>query len=270
MTEPAAGAGVEDRTSLEEERDFLLRSLRDLDDERAAGDLDPGDYDALHADYTARAAAALRRLQALDAPAAPAPVPDPPGPSPSPSSDARHRHGWLRSRALVVVLVAAVAAVVVSWAVVRASGSRLPGSVATGGAVGEAKVAQLLLAGQQAAAKGDGVTALKDLEAVLRADPNQVQALAAEGWILAQTEQPQLLNQGIGLLQRASKLDPTYPPTYIYLGVSYLTEHDYSDAIPALTWYLGHSPDPALVPRVTQALAQAEAGAARTPPTTTP
>lgn len=265
MTEPAAGAGVEDRTSLEEERDFLLRSLRDLDDERAAGDLGPGDYDALHADYTARAAAVLRRIQALDAPASPAPAPDPDSPPPPVLAGGR-RQSWLRSRALVVIAVAAVAAAGVSWAVVRASGSRLPGNVATGGAVGEAKVAQLLLAGQQAAAKGDGVTALKDLETVLKADPNQVQALAAEGWILAQTQQPQLLAQGIGLLQRASKLDPTYPPTYIYLGVSYLTEHDYSDAVPALTWYLGHNPDPALVPRVQQALAQAKAGAARTPP----
>ena len=41
---------------LEEEREFLLRSLRDLEREREAGDIDDDDYRTLHDDYTARAA----------------------------------------------------------------------------------------------------------------------------------------------------------------------------------------------------------------------
>ena len=42
------------------EREFLLRSLEDLEREHDAGDLDDADYTALKDDYTARAAAALR------------------------------------------------------------------------------------------------------------------------------------------------------------------------------------------------------------------
>lgn len=44
----------------DEEREFLLRSLRDLDAEFAAGDIDEADYHTLRDDYTARAAALLR------------------------------------------------------------------------------------------------------------------------------------------------------------------------------------------------------------------
>lgn len=48
--------------ALEEERDFLLRSLADLDAEHAAGDIDDADYEALKDDYTRRAAAAIRGI----------------------------------------------------------------------------------------------------------------------------------------------------------------------------------------------------------------
>ncbi len=47
----------------EEERDFLLRSLDDLDAERAAGNIDDETYERLHDDYTARAAIAVRAMQ---------------------------------------------------------------------------------------------------------------------------------------------------------------------------------------------------------------
>jgi len=50
------------------EKEFLLRSLRDLEDERAAGDIDDDDYATLKQDYTARAAAVLKALRADVAP----------------------------------------------------------------------------------------------------------------------------------------------------------------------------------------------------------
>jgi hypothetical protein len=45
---------------LEEERDFLLRSLRDLDREHEAGEIEEDDYRSLRDGYTARAASVLR------------------------------------------------------------------------------------------------------------------------------------------------------------------------------------------------------------------
>src|SRR5947209_17390936 len=47
---------------LEVQRRFLLQSLKDLDSERAAGDIDEGDYRTLKDDYTARAAAVLHAI----------------------------------------------------------------------------------------------------------------------------------------------------------------------------------------------------------------
>ena len=47
---------------LEEDREYLLRSLDDLEREHDAGDLDDADYQVLKEDYTARAAEVLRAL----------------------------------------------------------------------------------------------------------------------------------------------------------------------------------------------------------------
>jgi hypothetical protein len=48
--------------TLEDEREFLLRSLDDLDSELVAGNIDPDTYRVLHDDYTARASAVIRSI----------------------------------------------------------------------------------------------------------------------------------------------------------------------------------------------------------------
>src|SRR5690606_392728 len=81
---PRRGASVSDRPGdeipapLQEQRAFLLRSLEDLEREYAAGDVDEVDYRSLKDDYTARAAAVIRAIEAGRAAAAePAPPPAP-------------------------------------------------------------------------------------------------------------------------------------------------------------------------------------------------
>ena len=58
---------------LRDEQQFLLDSLRDLERERAAGDIDEHDYTTLRDGYIARAAAITRELDgsAEPEPAAP-------------------------------------------------------------------------------------------------------------------------------------------------------------------------------------------------------
>ena len=59
-------AGIDldaDLDALQQEREFLLRSLRDLEAEHQAGDIDETDYGSLRDDYTARAAAVLRAIE---------------------------------------------------------------------------------------------------------------------------------------------------------------------------------------------------------------
>ena len=62
---------MSDQTALESERDFLLRSLDDLESERDAGNIDDETYRTLHEDYTARAAIAC---SSVPSPVASAPV----------------------------------------------------------------------------------------------------------------------------------------------------------------------------------------------------
>ena len=52
---------------LEQERDFLLASLADLEAEHAAGDLDDADFEQLHADYTVRTADLIRQIEERNA-----------------------------------------------------------------------------------------------------------------------------------------------------------------------------------------------------------
>ena len=251
-----------DRTALEDERDFCLRSLRDLDAERDAGDLSDDDYAALRDAYVARAAAALR---ALDAPPAPSSVAvvasnghvahDEPSDPPA----RRRRRPGRRSVLIGVAVVAVLGGI--AGAVVAGSSPRQQGEEITGQALGAQAEAQTIQAATTAAAKGDTVTALKDYQKVLQGNPTQVEALTGEGWILAQTQQPAYLQQGIGLLGQAERASPSYPPAHLYRGISLLSEDDYTDAIPELQWYLAHNPDPSLVKQVRQALLQAQSKA---------
>ena len=257
-------------TRLAEDREFLERSLADLDAEHAAGDLAERDWRDLRTSYEARLAAVVAAIEGAPADASaaqtPAPVPPPTaageGTSEGAPAAVGQRGGARRRWPLIAAGVVLVAAVVGGLAL-RSSSARLPSGVATGAAVGSERSAQLLAAAASASAKGDNLKAVEDYEAVLKVDPNQIVALTGEGWILAQTQQPGLLQQGVGLLSRALQAQPGYPPAHVYRGVAYLSEDDYADAVTDLQWYLGHDPDPTLVARVQSALATAQAGLAR-------
>jgi tetratricopeptide (TPR) repeat protein len=246
---------MSDREALEEERDFCLRSLRDLDAELAAGDIDAADYEVLRDSYTVRAAASLRALDGLDP--RPAIQDDAGAVSPAPATARTTPMNWRRR-----VGVAAGALLVAggsSWAVVASSATRIPGQEITGQALGSQQISSQLIAAQSYLDKGDDVSALKAYQKILMAQPDQPEALTGEGWLLAQTQQPALLRQGLGMLASAERYAPAYAPAHLYRGISLLSEDDYADAIPELQWYLGHSPDPALAPKVRQALQQAQA-----------
>lgn len=270
MSEPG---GNLDRGPTEEERDFYLRSLRDLDEEFAAGDMDEGDYRVLKAAYTARAAAVLRALDSVADDSLPAPPSSNGSSSHSDWADRTATSGHIESRSpsglatwrrrvgvgVAVVLLAGGA----SWAVVASSATRLSGEEITGNALGSQAIARGLSRAAQAEAKGDQLSAIKDYQAILNSDPNQPEALTGEGWLLAQTQQPGLLRQGLRMLGTAEGVAPEYAPAHVYRGIALLSEGDYSSAVPELEWYLNHNPDPQLAPRIRQALQEAQAKAAQ-------
>jgi hypothetical protein len=285
---------------LEEEREFFLRSLRDLDAERAAGDLDELDYQGLRDDYTVRAAQVLRELAELDEPgdptieAGPAATPAVTAPSPRPEKLRRAERNELseederpeehgrpaegaqpdplrrrtrRTRTLVLcgLAVSAVVAVVVVVLVTGgSSGSSSGASTVQSRAAAQQKINGLLDQAQQTAT-ANPVGALKDYQQVLRIDPNQPEALTGEGWLLVETQEPDLVTRGLGQLLHAEQSSPDYAPAHLYRGLGLLVRDDYSEAIPELQWYLGHDPDPTLRSVVQQALANAQKAAGAAP-----
>ena len=163
--------------SLEAERDFLLRSLDDLDTERAAGNIDDATYERLHADYTARAAAVLRRLRdGLDVALPVAPKP----------TGARR---WLP--VAVVLLFAVGAAVFLAQSV----GDRAPGGSVTGNSPTLDTAAQT-----------------QTLADTVKRRPNDYNArIAYARSLLANDPQEAVVQYG-----EAAKLDPTQPEPLAY------------------------------------------------------
>lgn len=183
--------------ALEEQRDFLLGSLDDLEREKAAGDIDDADYEALKDDYTARAAAVLRALDEGGARFA----------------SARRPGSW-RFVAMVVAGVLVVGAGA-GLLLARASGTRAGNESITGDirlGTREELARCLDLFSQQ-----EVLEAVQCYDAVLEADPENVEALTYRGWALIQST---LVDEGLTYLDRAIAADPEYPDAHVFRGIT--------------------------------------------------
>ena len=258
--------GVEDRprAELEEERDFLLRSLEDLDRERAEGEIEEADYQALKDDYTARAAAALRAIEAT-------------GTVPLPGAGEGHRRpsrGPRRSlRVVAVVVGVAMLAGSAGALVARSAGERLPGDPATGdiAATGPSTAAARDLArARQLTAEGKTLEAIKVYDGVLAAQPDHPEALAYRGWLVRlagrQAGNPALMGKGLQYLDRAVAADPSYPDAHLFRGLMlYQDKGDPAAAVVELRLFLSSNPPPEMAGLVQDTLRRAEADAAARP-----
>lgn len=196
------------RRNLEEQRDFLLASLRDLERERAAGDVDDADFEALRSSYTARAAEIIRRLQHD-------------GVAPDATSVETEKRRV--PRRLVGVLVVVAFAVGLGVFVARQSGQRLPGETASGG-IADSTANKLAQARQLNFT--DPITAINIYSDVLKVDPDNVEALTYRSWLLAltardaeQSVRDAAVQTAILGLGRATLLDDSYPDAHCFLGI---------------------------------------------------
>jgi tetratricopeptide (TPR) repeat protein len=181
---------------LEEERAFLLRSLRDLDAEHEAGDVDQHDYDSLRDDYTARAARVIRTIERHQARRA---VEEP------------RASRWRRvGVAAGVVLFALLAGVIVA----QATGRRQAGETATG-SIRETSRQQIDRA-IQTAATGDYDAAVAMLDDIVAVAPDNVEALTYKGWFQYRAGDG---GDGVDSLTAAVQADPTFPATHAFLAV---------------------------------------------------
>jgi cytochrome c-type biogenesis protein CcmH len=250
---------TEAETEREEEREFLLRSLDDLEAERAAGNIDDATYQRLHDDYTARAAITVRAMRDGTSDAAT---------EVSPSG--RHR--------LLVVGGLVVFALIAATTMAFALGARLPGDTITGRAREQhvASTADRKRTLVAAVAKDPGSAekrlalarfrlgqrdlagALEDYRVAAGLDPTKAEPFAYSGWIIRLQG---FTDQGLELLDKAVAVEPSYPDAHFFRGFVLLRDKkDPKAAIPEFQQYLVAAPDSPLADQVRSLLAEAVQG----------
>ena len=188
---------------LEDERRFLLRSLRDLDAELEAGDVDVDDYTTLRDGYTKRAADVLREIDAGRA-----------------QLPARRQSSWGRRFAVAAVVVALAAVAVGSSRGRQASASPGRRSPAAPPTMSPSSSPRLGRSSARTSA-----AAQERYQRVLEERPDHPEAVTYSAWLLfigSAGANEELRGAAVATardqLTRATELDPTYPDPHCFLG----------------------------------------------------
>lgn len=209
----------DERAELEAERDFLLRSLDDLDREREAGDVVDDDYVVLRDSYTARAAEVIRRLDSAGIPSS---TTDGASREDAATPERRRRRGSTIAWVVGVVAVAVLAGVLVA----QSTGERLPGQVASGNVESDS-VSGLLARARSLLNPNDPQAALDLYGQVLELEPDNAEALTYLGWLSALSARgvdddaraTQLVQSSLLLLRQATTVDDEYADPHCFLGI---------------------------------------------------
>jgi len=285
---PATRFDPDALASLESERDFLLRSIRDLDVERDAGNLDDERYQALKDDYTARAAAVLRSIEEGG------------GARPAAPPVARKRKLLTGGGVLAFVLVAALALAAAAGKrhdgqsiTGNAQSSQAPPGTGSGGGQNPAAAAAPDPARRAALERqvkehpddaashlvfaryllevGEPAEAVKEYVATARLDPKHAEANAYAGWMLFQVAQSpngdpktvtELMEGALTRLDAAVAASEAYPDAHFFRGMVQLRgKNNPKAAVPDFERYLALVPNGPLNDQVKNLLDQARQAA---------
>lgn len=267
------------REPLLERRSAALRALRELDFEHESGHVSDDDYAELRARYEAETAAVLTELDRLEA--APAARPARP-PAPAPARVGAWRHPLALGAAAMALVVFGVA---LGVGIVRYSepdptaGTPMPGSrplasleppagapAGQGGRPLDPGMLQgMLQAARQSLFAGRPQEASAAYQAVLKRDPQNVDALTHLGLLLVLSadgaQRTQLVDHGLQLFDRALGIDPNYAPALFYRGqVLYEVKRDAPGAIASWEKFVAVTPPGEDRDRVVKLIAQAKSG----------
>ncbi len=215
-----------------DQREFLLRSLEDLEREHEAGDIGEDDYRALKDDYTARAAKALRAEQATAG-----------------STPTRRRRGLLGLAG--VVAFAVLAGVLVA----QASGRRDPGDTATGDIT--QSVTEKLNQARRCFGERDADCALRLYDEVLDEQPSNAEALTYKGWALYALEGDARV--ALTTLLEAATAHRDYPDVHAFLAVVFFRSGFVQQAADELDRLEELDPPPVLLRQVEGLRAEVDA-----------
>ena len=231
MSETAAKPSLDPDVlaALERERDFLLRSLDDLDAERAAGDLDTSDHAALADDYTRRLAEVARSIDeertAFD--------------QVDTKLDTRQRVFTV----IGIVVLAVLAGVLLG----EASGFRSPDDSVTGDI--RQSSAGLLAEADTLTREQRWPEAIEVYDEVLDVAPGNVEALTYRGWLTARLgdDETALLD-----LREAVAVDPTYPDARVFSAIVLDNQLRFTEAAAELAAFDSVDPPEAMLMLVEQ------------------
>ena len=201
---------------LQEKREFLLNSLRDLEREHKFGDIDDQDYESLRKDYVSRAAAVITQIEGLKSESQT--VAD----SIVALNDTPKSRN-LRRSAITLCAVLVVASLA-GWFVAQQSGQRLAGD-SLAGSIEDSTAT--ILSRARATNFVDPKAAIELYTQVLEVDPDNVEALTYRAWLLvliarsagAEVKQLAFVSASSDL-ERAIALAPNYPDAHCFLGIS--------------------------------------------------
>ncbi|QXC60952.1 hypothetical protein KSP35_21985 [Aquihabitans sp. G128] len=205
--------------ALEEQRDFLLRSLQDLEREHDAGDLEDDDYRELRDDYTGRAAETLRAIDEQRAAFA----------------DARTGKG--RGRTLATFGAVILFAVVAGLLVASSLGARKAGDTITGGVDTQQTPSQKAQACVQQMDPQAPSKPIACFRAVLDDDPKNVVALTWLSWQLELSadyvpaaQAAELQDAAGSMVERAVTSDPGYSYARAFRAIIAFRHGQYAEA----------------------------------------
>lgn len=189
----SARIDLDELARLEEERDFLLRSIADLERERDAGDVDDDDYAELHRGYVARAAAAIHAIEQHDAAIA-----ERRAATPQPG----------RGRRIAAVAGVAVFALAAGVALANAVGSRGESQITGAGAMpGEATDRCRALSMREPA------KSIECYDELLAERPDDVDLLTYQGWAKARSGD---VEAAAAQFDRVVELDPDFGDVRVF------------------------------------------------------
>ena len=283
-TEPGSAFGADPRLELVEERDAIYRALRELAFDHESGLIEDDDYRELRARYEGRAAEVLRALDALAPvaaePQAPAAAPRPsaaPGVAPSPArSPALLAMGAIAVLVFGVVLglsigrftepdqtatggMAGGAPAIAPGPLAPGTTPSGPGPVAggSGKAIAPEMLAGMLGAARQSLSEGRYQEAIAAYQAVLKRQPQNVDAMTHLGLIVAIGGHA---DSALETWDKALRIDPDYAPAYLYRGeVLYEVKRDFPGAIESWKRFLALVPSGQDHDRVQEMIGKAQA-----------
>ena len=207
MKEHRGGGGTSDSNFAAERKEFLLKSLQELDQELESGNLSSDDHDMLVRRYTRELAGIAESEEAT-------------------SSGQRPKKGY-RTKALLwslgVVLLGVVAGITVS----QTSGDRSEGESITGSIRKSVNTqiseAQMLLGNRDRWGE-----AIEIFDQVLEVQPSNVEAMTYRSWLNYQSGADADIQ--IAAWEEVLVLEPSYPDALVFISIALSNEGRHSQA----------------------------------------